>query len=89
MQKKPTKRPRNNRQNSSSLVEFATPASVFVDGCRTLILHQNLAELTSQALKDWRAAPERITATRRVQGIHSIGANTGVTASEAACTKAI
>lgn len=34
-QKNPTKRPRNNRQNSSSLREFATFASVVVNGSRS------------------------------------------------------
>jgi hypothetical protein len=35
----------NKRQNNSSLMEFATLASVVVDGYHTLILRQNLAEL--------------------------------------------
>lgn len=39
MQKKPTKRPRSNRQINSSLIEFATSTSVFGNG-RAVILRR-------------------------------------------------
>ena len=49
-QKNPTNRPRNNRHNSSSRMEFATSASVVGNGC-ALILRRNVAQSTS--LNDW------------------------------------